>query len=395
MKRKRLYGILSAVICLVLLLGLISSCAGDTAQGASPASPAASPSASAPAALASPSASPAASPSTAPDGMQTVTDMDGNQVTIPATVNKVYCTSPIGTYIVYALAPDKLLGWNNPLSDAAKPYIDEKYQDLPSLGGTMGGQNSFNVEAIIALKPDFILDMNYNHENSDMLKQLAAQSGIPVVEISSGLKDTPESLRTLGKILGVEARGNALSDYTKKILDSVSASVAKVPDSEKLKLYYVESADGLATDGTDSMHTEVINFVNAANVVTMDTSTSGKGTKVSMEQVISWNPDVIVANAQMGGGDFVKTVYTDSTWAGINAVKNHRIYLPAGLPFNWFDRPPSIARILGVEWLAYELYPKYVTVDLKSDVKTFYKTMYGVDITDDQANTLINGTIAK
>jgi len=263
------------------------------------------------------------------------------------------------------------------------------------LGGTMGGQNSFNVEAIIALKPDFILDMNYNHENSEMVKQLAAQSGIPVVEISSGLKDTPDSLRILGKILGVETRGNELADYTKKILDNISASVAKVPDSEKLHIYYVESADGLATDGTDSMHTEVINYVNAVNVVTMDTSASGKGTKVSMEQVVSWNPDVIVANAQMGGSDFVKTVYTDSTWAGINAVKNHRIYLPAGLPFNWFDRPPCLARVLGVEWLAYELYPDYVTVDFKSDVKTFYKTMYGVDITDDQASALIDGTVAK
>jgi iron complex transport system substrate-binding protein len=321
--------------------------------------------------------------------------MDGNQVAIPATINKVYCTSPIGTYILYTLAPDKLLGWNSPLSDTVKPYIAEKYRDLPSLGGTMGGNNTFNTEAIIGLKPDIILNMNYNHENSEMVKQLSAQSGIPVVNISSGLKDTPDSYRLLGKILGVETRGNELADYTDKILSSVSDMVAKVPDSEKVKLYYVESADGLATDGTDSMHTEVINFVNAANVVTLDTSASGKGTKVSMEQVVNWNPDVIVANAQMGGSDFVKTVYTDSTWSGINAVKNHRVYLPAGLPFNWFDRPPSIARVLGVEWLAYELYPKYVTVDFKSDVTTFYKTMYGVDITGDQADALINGTIAK
>jgi iron complex transport system substrate-binding protein len=171
--------------------------------------------------------------------------------------------------------------------------------------------------------------------------------------------------------------------------------VSKVPESERLKVYYVESADGLVTDGTDSMHTEVMKFVNAVNVVTMDTSKSGKGTKVSMEQVVSWNPDVIVANAQMGGGDFAKSVYSDSTWSGIGAVANRRIFVPAGLPFNWFDRPPSIARVLGVEWLAYELYPEYVDVDLKSDVRTFYKTMYGVEITDDQAAALIAGTEAK
>jgi iron complex transport system substrate-binding protein len=390
MAGKRLKYLALAAVIPAVLLGVLPGCSGGAPQ--TEVSPAASsPVSSSPAAL-----SPAASSEDNPaGGTRTVTDMDGNQVTVPAVIDKVYCTSPIGTYMLYTLAPDKMLGWNSPLSDAAKPYIAEKYRDLPSLGGTMGGTNTFNTEAIIALKPDIILNMNYNHENSEMVKQLAAQSGIPVVNISSGLKDTPSSCRLLGIILGVEERGNELADYTKGILDRISGMVSKVPESERLKVYYVESADGLVTDGTDSMHTEVIKFINAVNVVTMDTSASGKGTKVSMEQVVNWNPDVIVANAQMGGGDFVKNVYSDSTWSGINAVVNHRIYVPAGLPFNWFDRPPSVARVLGVEWLAYELYPEYVDVDLKSDVRTFYKTMYGVDITDEQAAALIAGTEAK
>lgn len=392
MKKRGPSRIVAAGICLVLLLGLFGGCA-DTTKSAASASPAASSASATPSAAAS--ATPAATTSASTDGKQTITDMDGNKVTIPATIKKVYCTSPIGTYIVYTLAPDKLLGWNTALTDTAKPYIAEKYRDLPALGGTMGGKNTFNVEAIIALKPDIILNMNYNHENNDMVNQLASQSGIPVVNISSGLKDTPDSYRALGKVLGVEARGNELADYTKGILDKVSTMVAKVPDAEKAKVYYAESADGLSTDGNDSMHTEVIKFINAVNVVTMETATASMGTKVSMEQIVNWNPTVIIANAQMGGSDFVKTVYNDSTWSGIAAVKDHKIFFPAGLPFNWFDRPPSIARVMGVEWLAYELYPKYVTVDLKSDLKTFYKTMYGVDITDAQADTLINGTIAK
>lgn len=388
MAGKRLKYLGLAAICLAVLLGVLSGCSSGAPQPESSTSPS-PPASPSPSALALPTQDAPA------DGMRTVTDMDGNQVTIPAVINKVYCTSPIGTYILYTLAPDKMLGWNSPLSDDAKPYIAEKYWNLPSLGGTMGGNNTFNTEAIIALKPDIILNMNYNHENSKMVQQLSEQTGIPVVNISSGLKDTPESYRLLGKIFGVEERGNELADYTKGILDRISEMVSKVPDSKRLKVYYVESADGLVTDGTDSMHTEVIKFVNAINVVTMDTSGSGKGTKVSMEQVINWNPDAVVANAQMGGGDFVKNVYSDSTWAGINAVVNRRIYVPASLPFNWFDRPPSVARVLGVEWLAHELYPEYVDIDLKSEVRTFYKTMYGVDITDDQAAALIAGTEAK
>lgn len=368
MSKKRKSSILSVFICFVLLLSLTSGC--STAKNQT-------------------------SPAAASGGKQTITDMVGNQVTIPTTINKVYCTSPIGTYILYTLAPDKLLGWNTDLNDQTKPFIAEKYRNLPSLGGTMGGQNTFNVEAITALKPDIILDFAYNQQVPDMVKQLGQQTGIPVVEMDSALKATPDSYRLLGKVLGNEARGNELADYAQKMMDNVSSMVAKVPDSEKVKIYYAESADGLMTDGSDSMHTEVIDYLKASNVVTMDTSASGKGAKVSMEQVVNWNPDVIIANVQMGGSDFVKSVYNDPTWAGINAVKNHRIYMPASLPFNWFDRPPCIARIFGVEWLGCELYPNYVNVDLKTDLKSFYKEFYGVDVSDDQANALIAGTVAK
>ncbi|BAK99061.1 putative ABC transporter substrate-binding protein [Oscillibacter valericigenes Sjm18-20] len=376
MKKKLSIKVPAFLLAVVLSLSLLSGCGNSAAQSSSAASvPAAS--------------SLAASSSASASDTQQITDMIGNQVTIPAAVSKVFCTSPIGTYIMYTLAPDKLLGWNTELSDGAKKYISAEYQDLPVLGGTMGGQNTFNTEAITALAPDIILDFSYNNQVSDMVTQLGQQTGIPVVTLDSSLTGTPDAYRLLGQILGVEDRGNELADYAKKALDNISSMVSKVPDSEKVKIYYVESADGLKTDGTDSMHTEVINFVNATNVVDMDTSASGKGTAVSMEQVLNWNPDVILANSGMGGSDFISTVYSDSTWSGISAVQNHRIYVPASLPFNWFDRPPCMARIIGSEWLAAKLYPDYVKVDLTNDVKSFYKTFFNVDITDAQANTLI------
>lgn len=366
MERKKNARYLAIFLCAAMMILAISGCANSS--GAETASP---------------------SPS-AVSGNQEITDMLGNKVTVPKEIKKVYCTSPIGTYILYTLAPDRLIGWNSALTDDAKAYISAEYKDLPVLGGTMGGQNTFNTEEILKLDPDIILDFSYNGENSEMVTQLSQQTGIPVVEMDNALASTPDAYRLLGKILGVENRGNELADYAKDTLDKISAMVANVPANEKVKLYYVESADGLKTDGTDSMHTEVIKFVNATNVVTMDTSASGKGTSVSLEQIVVWNPDVILANSQMGGMDFLKTVYGNSSWASIKAVQNKRIYVPAALPFNWVDRPPCMARILGVEWLASVLYPDYVKVDLKSDVKTFYKTFYQVDITDAQAESLIN-----
>lgn len=364
--------IATGLLCLVMLLSLLSGCGSTSSKSSSTA-------ASAPASV---------STSTS-DGTREITDMLGNTVTIPAEVSKVYCSSPIGTYMMYTLAPDKMLGWNSELSDDQKQYIAADYQDLPVLGGTMGGQNSINAEEITALDPDIILDFVYNGEVSDMVTELSKQTGIPAVSLDSALTAIPDSYRLLGKILGVENRGNELADFAQKKLDSVAEKVAKVPDDKRVSVYYVESADGLSTDGTDSMHTEVINFVRAVNVLDMDTSGSGKGTQVSMEQVLNWNPEVIIANSQMGGNDFVASVYGDPAWASISAVQNHRIYIPASLPFNWFDRPPCVARVLGVEWLAAKLYPDYVDLDLTADVQGFYDLFYGVQITADQAAQLI------
>lgn len=374
MKKTMTKRLLTGLLSLAMLLTLLSGCGSTAAKTASSAAASAAVSAAA---------------SASAGDTQQVTDMLGNTVTVPKEISKVYCTSPIGTYMMYTLAPDKMLGWNSKLSDDEKQYIAADYQGLPVLGGTMGGQNSFDTEEITALAPDIILDFAYNGQVSDMVTQLGQQTGIPVVTMDSALAKIPDSYRTLSAILGVEDRGEELASYAEKTLNSISEMVAKVPDSAKVKVYYAESADGLKTDGTDSMHTEVISFVNATNVANMDTSGSGKGTDVSMEQILNWNPDVIIANGKMGGTDFVSSVYSNATWASVAAVQNHRVYVPASTPFNWFDRPPCIARVLGVEWLASKLYPDYVKVDLTGDVQSFYQLFYGVQITADQANSLI------
>ncbi|UWG97050.1 ABC transporter substrate-binding protein [Dehalobacter sp. DCM] len=325
------------------------------------------------------------------DGKREFTDMMGNQCSIPAEVKKVYCTSPIGTYMVYTVDPDKLIGWNSKMTEDALQYINEKYRDLPVLGGNMGGKNTYNTEYIISLKPDIILSIGQKGQNIASIQKLSEQTGIPVVNLDYSLTATEQAYRLLGEILGQSERANMLADYVKESLDRTKSMVSKVPDDKKVKVYYAESADGLSTDGSDSMHTEVLNFVNAANVVTLETSAQSMGTEVSMEQILNWNPEVIIVNSMMGGDDFLKTVNTDSKWSSISAVKNNRIYKPAALPFGWFDRPPCMARVIGAEWLASVLYPEYVQVDLKSDVKAFYKTFYQVDITDVQATALING----
>lgn len=44
-------------------------------------------------------------------------------------------------------------------------------------------------------------------------------------------------------------------------------------------------------------------------------------------------------------------------------VKNKEIYEP----FDWFNRPPSVHRLMGIKWLGYHLYPDVCQTDLKEE----------------------------
>jgi iron complex transport system substrate-binding protein len=323
-------------------------------------------------------------------GKREFTDMNGIKITLPAEVKKVYCTSPIGTYLVYCLKPEALLGWNSPLSTETKPYIDPRFVDLPSLGGTMGGKNTFNTELILKLGPDFILNFDYKGESAEMVAKLAEQTGLPVVTLHSALTDTPQACRLLGDMLGVNARAKVLADYSEKVLTEVGSAVAAIPANKRARVYYAESADGLKTDGADSMHAELLNFLNAANVATVESAQVGMGMSVSMEQVLAWDPAFILASPGMGGTEFVAKLRTDSTWAKVAAVKNRAVHLIPSQPFNWFDRPPSVARVLGVQWLGNLLYPDRIKTDMRKTVKEFYSLFFRVELSAAQVDGLLS-----
>jgi iron complex transport system substrate-binding protein len=98
--------------------------------------------------------------------------------------------------------------------------------------------------------------------------------------------------------------------------------------------------------------------------------------KISLEQVIIYDPDVIVVQEET----FYDKVFSDPRWQHVKAVREKRVYLVPRLPFNWFDRPPSFMRILGLQWLMGCLYPERYPLDIVREARTFYKLFLGVDV---------------
>jgi iron complex transport system substrate-binding protein len=321
----------------------------------------------------------------------TLTDQAGRTVTVPNPIKSVYCTSPMGTNLMYMLAPDMLVGWNISPTALEKQYIPEQYRSVVGLGGWFGKNTTGNVEEIIKRAPDVVLSLGTLDaaaiSDADRIQGLL---NIPVIIIDGSLVRSGDTLRYIGKLLGVEARAEELAAYCDGVIEEARANTAKLPESKRVGVYYAEGNKGLNTDQEGSEHTEVLELVGGANVAQVDQVSEYGMAAVSLEQVLAWNPEtILVASDPAQESNVYEQITTSSDWATVTAVKEKRVYqVPRG-PFDWFDRPPSISRILGIRWLGNLLYPDLYRYDMKAEVKAFYKLFYHFDPSDAQLQELM------
>lgn len=325
---------------------------------------------------------------------RTITDMAGRTLTIPETVTKVYSTNPIGTILMYTLAPNKLAGLNWSITPGEKKYTTEQYQQLPVLGGWFGNSNTGNPEEILNAQPDIVISIgDINETTISTAEKRQSQLGVPVLLLDGKLEELNKCYELIGKLIGEEDRARELSDYCSKTNSDIQKKVAKIPREQRIRVYYAEGFDGLQTDPQGSRHAEVLEYAGGINVADVPIKQGCYGrSEVSMEQVMLWNPDLIIVCFDQGfssGGSSYNTILSDEKWNELKAVKNKKVYEIPAAPFNWFDRPPSVNRLIGLKWLANLLYPDIVSMDIKAEVKDFYKTFYHCSLSDEDIKELL------
>ena len=332
---------------------------------------------------------------TSPNSIQTgtnenITDMLNRTVQIPSTVNKVAATSPPMTTMIYMIAPEKLTGVNFLWTDEELEYIPNEYKNLPVIGGWFGKQDG-NYEQFIASEPDIIIeatDKGMGVDKSTIEERQQKFGLIPVVAVedSTNVSEISKSIEFMGKILNAEEKSNKLIDFNNKYLNMVKKVDATIDSNNRKTVYYAEGVDGLQTDPSGSSHSQLIDLCGGINVADTISGNSTGTIQVSIEQVIAWNPDVIITTEPT----FYDKVYSDPNWANIDAVKNKEVYLSPTSPFKWFDRPPGANIIIGVPWTAKVIYPdEYKDLDLKEAVKEFYGEFYHVKLSDAEVEKIL------
>ncbi len=326
-----------------------------------------------------------------------IVDMGGRRVTVPRKINKVFCSNPIGTVDVYLLAPEKLAGWNFKPALEERKFIEEKYLDLPALGVWMGAGAVPNAEEIVKAAPDAILCFWTTDRNGiDMADTIEAQTGIPVILMDCGINSVDKVYELLGEYLDVKERAEMLGRYCRNTLETLSEKISVIPEQKRKRVFISQGKGGLQTDPVGSIHIQdVLDFLKLKNVADLP-GTAGKGMgmpSVSIEQLIYWNPDVILINeynlndAEKSG--LYEEILHGEDWSQIKAVRDKKVYDIPQSPFSWFGKPPSAVRILGSVWLANLLYPDYIHIDIRSEIKRFYSTFYRYSLTDTQVEEIL------
>lgn len=297
----------------------------------------------------------------------TLTDAAGRQVTIETEPETLVSGYYITTSMLIALGQqDKLVGIEakadtRPIYALAAPELLE----LPSVGTA----KEFDLEGCAALEPDLVILPLKLQESAEALEQLGINALVVNPEDMDLLEET---LDLLGQATGSSERAHALMDYNAETEAEMAELLA---DAEKPSVYLAGNSSYLSTAGSKMYQNTLIELGGGENVAAE--LEDDYWADISYEQLLAWNPDVIVIAAD---ADYTKEdLLADSQLAGLTAVQNGAVYaLPSA--FEAWDSPvPS--GVLGIRWMASALHGDLYSLDqFRQDAADFYKEFYGVEI---------------
>ena len=324
------------------------------------------------------------------DTTRVFTDSVGREVEVPAQIDKVALSGPMAQIVLFALCPDKLVGVSNAWSTEAEQYLDEKYFTMPKIGQLYGGKGELNPETLLQSGAQIVIDVGEPKGSiAEDLDALQEQTGIPFVHITATTETTGDAYRMLGDLLNMKDEAETLAAYCEKVYDRTVSIAGSV---EKANVLYVTGDMGQNVIAAGSYHAEILDLLTNNLAVVDEPSSKGTGNEVSMEQILTWDPDVVIFAPE----SIYDTVADDAAWQSVTAIKNGAYYEVPFVPYNWMGFPPSVQRYLGMMWLSKVLYPDATAeYDLFSDVQEYYKLFYHCDLTQAQYDALVANSLGQ
>lgn len=239
-------------------------------------------------------------------------DRAGNDIAIPAEVNKIISLAPATTQIIEDLGmKDKLIA-----VDTQTPLYVEGVSELPQFDMMQP-----DIEQIAALTPDVIFTsgMSYLEDNPF---QMLIDMGVCVIEIpsSSSIAAVQEDILFTAACLSAESEGQALVDGMQETIDEIAAIGAGI-EEKKSVLFEISALPYIYSFGSGTFLNEMIELLGAENVLADQES----WLSVNEEDAVAANPDVILTSVNYIE-DPVGEIKSRAGWDVVSAVANGDVY---------------------------------------------------------------------
>jgi iron complex transport system substrate-binding protein len=322
-----------------------------------------------------------------PETAKTVlfTDSAGRQVEVPTAITRIAPSGSLAQMFLLAIAPELLCAVSGPYSADQAEFIPEHVKNLPAVGQFYGSRD-LNPEEVAGIAPDIVIDVGEPKDTiAEDMDDISRTIAVPAVHITATLQSTPEAFRTLGRLLGKEAKGDALAGFCERALAESGAAMKR--SDRKPSILYCLGPSGTNVLAAGSFHAEVLDWLAVNAAVVGNPSSRGSGNETDMEQILLWDPDIIL----FAPDSIYTAAGSDRLWSELRAVRNRNYFrVPLG-PYNWMGSPPTINRYLGMLWLGKLLYN--AEYDLYAETAEYYRLFYGYDLSRERFNTLTAGSL--
>ena len=330
-------------------------------------------------------------------GPKTITDHAGNQVEIPAQVNRVVVTDilPLPSIItVFLGSGEKIVGMNPASMSAAKTgLLGELFPDILNASTDFMNGSDINMEELMKLEPDVVF---YNAGSKEMGEALTS-AGFAAVAVSVNKWDY-DSIETYDHWMELLSQifpekgdtADKVSQYSQKVYEDIQKRVSglKKEDQKNILFLFNYSDTTMITSGKKffgQFWCDAVGGRNAAEGVAAENSNA----VINMEQVYEWNPDVIfITNfTPVQPEDLFENAVGQDDWSPVKAVQDGHVYkLPLG---TYRSYTPSTDTPMTLLWMAKQVYPDlFEDVDITKEVKDYYQAMYGVKLSDEQVERM-------
>ena len=332
-------------------------------------------------------------------GTRIVVDHDGVEVELPLEVERIVVCDilPLPSVLsIFFDSADKIVGMSSTsMSAAANGLLGELYPDiLDAETGFIDG-STVSVEELVKLAPDVVF---YNASRKELGQQLRS-AGFPAVAVSvnkweyNAIETLNNWILLLSEIFPDNDKTQIVADYSQKMYDLVQERVSAIPEEERERalFLYQYSETNLLTSGKlffGQWWADAIGAVNVAEELATDNSVA-----VNMEQIYAWDPSLIfITNFTTAGPqDLYNNTVGAYDWSAIDAVLEQRVYkMPLGM---YRSYTPGVDTPVTLLWLAKTAYPAYFEdIDIIAETQAYYKEVFGIDLTDDQAASIFAPT---